>query len=73
MEAYTDFEHTMRYYDYGVEPFNFKFIIDLKAQSSAQDFKQAIDSWMNSMPEGKVANWVVRIYKINIILRKHRK
>jgi len=71
MEAYTNFEHTMQYYNYDVLPFNFEFVTNLTIQSSAEDFKREMDSWMNSMPKGKVANWVVRIYKINIILGKH--
>ncbi|XP_024867549.1 maltase 1-like [Temnothorax curvispinosus] len=59
MEAYTNFEHTMQYYDYNVLPFNFMFITNLNSKSSAQDFKREIDSWMNSMPSGKIANWVL--------------
>ncbi|KAL0120271.1 hypothetical protein PUN28_008138 [Cardiocondyla obscurior] len=59
MEAYTNFTHTMEYYDYDVLPFNFDIIIELNSQSSALDFKQKIDRWMNSMPSGKIANWVL--------------
>lgn len=59
MEAYADPVHTMQYYDYNVLPFNFEFIINLKANSTTQDFKREIDAWMISMPKDKVANWVL--------------
>ncbi|XP_071628959.1 maltase 1-like isoform X1 [Temnothorax longispinosus] len=59
MEAYTTLEHTIQYYDYNLLPFNFKFIRNLNSKSSAQDFKREMDSWMNSMPRGEVANWVL--------------
>ncbi|KMQ90254.1 maltase 1 [Lasius niger] len=59
MEAYTSFPHTMQYYDYDVTPFNFMFIINVTNSSSAQYFKQEIDLWMNSMPKGDIANWVL--------------
>ncbi|KAG5309991.1 MAL2 Maltase, partial [Acromyrmex insinuator] len=61
MEAYTDPNHTMQYYDYALLSFNFKFIININAKSSAQEFKQQIDLRINSMPRGKIANWAVRI------------
>lgn len=60
VEAYTNFDHTMQYYDYNVLPFNFMFITNITVESSAADFKREIDSWLNSMPSGEIANWVVR-------------
>lgn len=68
MEAYSDPEHTMQYYNYDLIPFNFKFITNVNATSSAQEFKQQIDLWMNSMPRGKIANWAVRIYMNEVII-----
>ncbi|EGI67595.1 Maltase 1, partial [Acromyrmex echinatior] len=59
MEAYTDPNHTMQYYDYALLSFNFKFIININAKSSAQEFKQQIDLRINSMPRGKIANWAL--------------
>ncbi|XP_011051033.1 PREDICTED: maltase 1-like [Acromyrmex echinatior] len=59
MEAYTDPNHTMQYYDYALLSFNFKFIININAKSSAQEFKQQIDLRINSMPRGKIANWAM--------------
>lgn len=67
MEAYTSFPHTMQYYNYNVLPFNFEFIINVTNSSSAQYFKQEIDLWMNSMPKGEIANWVVRIYMKSLL------
>lgn len=62
MEAYTTPEHTMQYYNYSLLPFNFGFITNLNNKSTPQDFKREMDAWMNSMPAGEVANWVVRIH-----------
>ncbi|KAG5343522.1 MAL1 Maltase, partial [Acromyrmex charruanus] len=59
MEAYSDPKHTMQYYYYNLLPFNFKFITNVNTTSSAQEFKQQIDLWMNSMPRGKIANWAL--------------
>ncbi|XP_018360680.1 PREDICTED: maltase 1-like [Trachymyrmex cornetzi] len=59
MEAYSDLKHTMQYYYYDLLPFNFNFITNVNATSSAQEFKQQIDLWMNSMPRGKIANWAM--------------
>ncbi|KAM0733412.1 Maltase 1 [Formica fusca] len=59
MEAYTSFPHTMEYYNYDVTPFNFAFIINVTINSSAEVYKEKIDGWMNSMPSGKIANWVM--------------
>ncbi|XP_029679967.1 maltase A2-like [Formica exsecta] len=58
MEAYTSFPHTMEYYNYNVTPFNFAFIINVTINSSAEVYKEKIDGWTNSMPSGKIANWV---------------
>jgi len=61
-EAYADFNLTILYYLSGsTVPFNFMFISDLNNKSSATDFKQYIDRWMDNVPDGTeyVANWVV--------------
>jgi alpha-glucosidase len=57
--------HTITFY--GTEddplmdfPFNFNFIYDLNNETKAIDIKKAIDKWLNDMPAGKTANWVVR-------------
>ncbi|XP_011314711.1 alpha-glucosidase-like [Fopius arisanus] len=60
MEAYTDINLTMRYYESGASfPFNFGFIQRLRNDSSPNDFKSVIDEWMERMPDGSVANWVI--------------
>lgn len=56
---------TMLYYGnedgvLGVQfPFNFDFITDLSATSSARDFVYTILRWLTYMPYGAVPNWVV--------------
>ncbi|KAJ8681863.1 hypothetical protein QAD02_017655 [Eretmocerus hayati] len=59
LELYGTIKQAMEYYDVGANPFNFMFIADLNRRSKAIDFKRAIDSWLNAIPEGKVPNWVV--------------
>ncbi|KAJ8680493.1 hypothetical protein QAD02_016280 [Eretmocerus hayati] len=59
-EAYTALENTTKYYQYGSNvPFNFNFIMSIDNKSSPNDFKKNIEEWMNHMPKGEVANWVV--------------
>lgn len=60
MEAYSNISRTMDYYDAGATfPFNFGFIETLRNESTAQNFKDLIDTWMSNMPQGATANWVV--------------
>ncbi|XP_063990420.1 alpha-glucosidase-like [Diachasmimorpha longicaudata] len=60
LEAYTDINLTMKYYESGGSfPFNFGFIQRLNANSSPADVKVVIDEWMTRMPEGHIANWVI--------------
>jgi alpha-glucosidase len=40
-------------------PFNFELIKRLKKTSTAEDYKTAIEDWLNLMPAGQMANWVV--------------
>ncbi|XP_025831784.1 maltase A1-like [Agrilus planipennis] len=63
-EAWESTNLTMMFYgnetNEGVTfPFNFKFITDLSTSTSAQDLVNVILEWLNNMPEGKVANWVL--------------
>lgn len=67
-EAYANLTFTMRYYqsDDGTRkgshiPFNFLMISDLNKGSSANDFVHTISKWLNYMPAGETANWVVRM------------
>ncbi|XP_071878987.1 alpha glucosidase 2 [Bombus fervidus] len=59
-EAYASLSNMIKYYNYGSQiPFNFRFITDADANSNATQLKNVIDSWIKSMPEGGVANWVM--------------
>ncbi|XP_058816114.1 maltase 2-like [Topomyia yanbarensis] len=65
-EAYANLTMTMKYYesDDGTQlrahfPFNFAMIENLEDKSKAPDFKFVIDRWLDNMPRGKVANWVL--------------
>jgi alpha-glucosidase len=65
-EAYANLTFTMRYYesDDGTRkgshiPFNFLMIGELNGDSTAQDFAHTVSKWMNFMPAGFTANWVV--------------
>lgn len=67
-EAYANISFTMKYYqqDNGQSlshfPFNFNLIDDnLEWDKTAANFKSKIDSWLNNMPSGRTANWVVSI------------
>lgn len=62
VEAYTDIEGTMKYYKYGAHfPFNFGLISSANDKSTATDFKNLIESWMEALPPGAVSNWVVSV------------
>lgn len=68
IEAYTSLANEIRLY--GVDgipgpqiPFNFELISYMNKDSNGNDFKTAIDSWMNLLPTGCRANWVVRTLK----------
>lgn len=63
-EGYTSVKNTMKYY--GSEdklgahlPFNFGLISYLNDQSKATDFCDTVHDWLDNMPYGKWANWVV--------------
>lgn len=64
VEAYTSLENTIKYYGNETKlgahmPFNFMLVTDLNDQSKAVDFNNTIHKWLDNMPEGKWANWVV--------------
>lgn len=67
-EAYGTIEKMVRYYGDGKKngsqiPFNFELISTTNGNSNAVDFKLHIDAWLNSMPRGVSANWVVCFYR----------
>jgi alpha-glucosidase len=65
VEAYANLENTLRFYETengkprAHFPFNFILIENLNEGSSPHDFKNQIDQWLNQMPDGAVANWVL--------------
>lgn len=70
-EAYANLTFTMKfYYDKDGEPishfpFNFLLIENLNEKSTAKDFKEKIDEWMNALPEGGTPNWLVFSESLN--------
>ncbi|XP_055625270.1 maltase A3-like [Toxorhynchites rutilus septentrionalis] len=65
-EGYTSLEILREYYvstttkKHGSHmPFNFGFIADLNRTSGAFDIVKVIQSWMNIVPQGHAANWVM--------------
>ncbi|XP_016963459.1 maltase 1 [Drosophila biarmipes] len=64
-EGYASVSQLMEYYEdaNGVQgpefPFNFDFITELNANSTAADFVFYISRWLIYMPHGHVANWVM--------------
>eukprot|EP00099_Drosophila_melanogaster_P013754 NP_476627.3 maltase A1 [Drosophila melanogaster] len=63
-EAYTSFENIMTYYGNGVRngshiPFNFDFLTSINNASKAGEYVEHIKKWMDAMPEGVYANWVL--------------
>ncbi|XP_053963318.1 maltase A1-like [Anastrepha ludens] len=63
-EAYTSFENLMRMYGDGVHngsniPFNFEMMAELNNQSSAEKYDYYVRHWLDNMPKGVYANWVL--------------
>lgn len=63
-EAYSPIDVIMQYYGNGTHegahiPFNFLFIEELNGDSNANDYKNVINKWMDNMPAGRTANWVL--------------
>lgn len=66
-EAYTDLDHIIRFYGTPPSlngsniPFNFNLLSNTNALSTATDFNNYIQEWLNAMPANVQANWVVSI------------
>lgn len=69
IEAYATINYTMLYYSdekpRAHMPFNFNFITYLNKTSSAIDIKETINLWLDNMPQGQWANWVVSTCELN--------
>lgn len=66
-EATSPLDIVMRYYGNSTHngshiPFNFLFINRIQNGSNANDYKNVVNDWMNKMPEGRTANWVVSYF-----------
>lgn len=73
-EGYTSLEILKEYYvstttkQLGSHmPFNFGMIADLNRTSGAYDIAKVIQSWMNIVPQGHAANWVVSDLEFMIV------
>lgn len=70
-EAYASLDDTVRYYADAAGnprshfPFNFILIERLDLNSTAGDFKNAVDSWLTKVPPGGTSNWVVSLTTID--------
>ncbi|EDW60849.1 maltase A1 [Drosophila virilis] len=63
-EAYTSFENMIKFYGDGVRngshiPFNFDFLSNINNASTANEYVEHIEKWLNAMPAGVYANWVL--------------
>lgn len=64
-ESYSEIEKQQRFYGDRVSrngsyvPFNFEMIKTMNNQSTAKQYKYAVDAWLQNMPKDVEANWVV--------------
>ncbi|XP_053962926.1 maltase A3-like [Anastrepha ludens] len=63
-EAYSPLDVLMQYYGNGSTdgaqiPFNFVLLSNVNKNSNAYDYEQQIHDWLDNMPAGSVANWVL--------------
>lgn len=63
-ESYARVDLTQKYYGNSTTkgshiPFNFELIKRVNINSTAEDYKNVIEEWLNLMPSGQMANWVV--------------
>lgn len=63
-ESYAEIPMQQRFYGDGIRngsyvPFNFEMIKTMNQQSTAKQYKAAVDAWLKNMPKDVEANWVV--------------
>ncbi|CAO1421547.1 unnamed protein product [Diamesa serratosioi] len=63
-ESYEKMETNMKYYTNGTVqgshvPFNFELIKVANVNTTAEQYKNIIEGWLNAMPAGHQANWVL--------------
>ncbi len=71
LEAWLTIEETMEYYKCGDFPFNFNFV-NLDEAPTAKEVVDWILVWLNNMPDGGTADWVVSNFKIIKIWKNYR-
>lgn len=64
LEAYTPIKNVMRLFGDGQKngsqiPFNFELITRMSNQSTAQNWNDAIKTWLDLIPKENVSNWVI--------------
>ncbi|EDW10123.2 maltase A3 [Drosophila mojavensis] len=63
-EAYAPLDVLMQYYGNATHngsqiPFNFELISNLNINSNAYQYSELVHNWLDNMPEGQSANWVL--------------
>ncbi|EDW74213.1 maltase A3 [Drosophila willistoni] len=63
-EAYAPLDILMQYYGNSTHngshvPFNFELLANIDFDSDAYHYAQLIHNWLDNLPEGQVANWVL--------------
>lgn len=64
-ESWSDIDKQQRFYGDRVSrngsyiPFNFEMMKKMNQQSTAKQYKEAVDAWLKDMPKDVEANWVV--------------
>lgn len=63
-ETYSPIDIVMQYYGNATAegaqlPFNFLLISEISNSSKAENYAQSIQKWLQHMPKGRTANWVV--------------
>ena len=64
IETWSEIDIVMQYYgnetaEGAQMPFNFQMISRLNSNSNAYYYAETINLWMDKMPKGRTANWVV--------------
>ena len=59
----------MQYYTVCDFAFNFNFVVHLGKDITAEAVKNQVLDWMNNMPKGETANWVVSSLKIAKLMK----
>lgn len=70
-ESWSEVRQSQRYYGNGQRngsyiPFNFEMIKGTDERSTAKDYKKQVDAWLDNMPKGVEANWVVSSWKFKL-------